>query len=178
MPHPKRKHSKQRRDKRRTHDNAIAPTLSSCSNCGATVQYARRGDQGPRLSTLLQVLSRAGESVKQCAPVHHWVVLVNFLGFVADVDVSLRAVVVVIVIVARTRGWRNRSLRSAQCIDVPLVPQLVIVGSRPRSLTCRCKRADRPNVAECADVAPHVRYKLSCPAHVRHRFINDVLFNG
>ncbi|MBI5539731.1 MAG: 50S ribosomal protein L32 [Bacteroidia bacterium] len=39
MPHPKRKHSKQRRDKRRTHDKAIAPTLATCSNCGATVQF-------------------------------------------------------------------------------------------------------------------------------------------
>jgi len=39
MPHPKRKHSKQRRDKRRTHDKAILPTLSSCSNCGTTVKY-------------------------------------------------------------------------------------------------------------------------------------------
>lgn len=28
MPNPKRKHSKTRRDKRRTHDKAIAPTLS------------------------------------------------------------------------------------------------------------------------------------------------------
>lgn len=41
MPHPKRKHSKQRRDKRRTHDKAIAPTLSTCQNCGAAVQYHR-----------------------------------------------------------------------------------------------------------------------------------------
>ena len=37
MPNPKHKHSKTRRDKRRTHDNAIAPTLSNCSNCGATI---------------------------------------------------------------------------------------------------------------------------------------------
>lgn len=41
MPNPKRKHSKQRRDKRRTHDKAIAPTLSSCQNCGASVKYHR-----------------------------------------------------------------------------------------------------------------------------------------
>lgn len=41
MPHPKRKHSKQRRDKRRTHDKAEVPTLSTCSNCGAAVQYHR-----------------------------------------------------------------------------------------------------------------------------------------
>jgi large subunit ribosomal protein L32 len=41
MPHPKRKISKQRRDKRRTHDKAEVPTLSSCSNCGATVKYHR-----------------------------------------------------------------------------------------------------------------------------------------
>lgn len=39
MAHPKHKHSKTRRDKRRTHDKAVVPTLANCSNCGATVQY-------------------------------------------------------------------------------------------------------------------------------------------
>jgi len=39
MPNPKRKHSKQRRDKRRTHDKAVAPTLATCQNCGAAVEY-------------------------------------------------------------------------------------------------------------------------------------------
>ncbi|NSW44444.1 MAG: 50S ribosomal protein L32 [Bacteroidales bacterium] len=39
MPHPKRKHSKQRRDKRRTHYKASLPTLATCSNCGATIVY-------------------------------------------------------------------------------------------------------------------------------------------
>lgn len=34
MPHPKRKISKTRRDKRRTHDKAIVPTLSTCSTTG------------------------------------------------------------------------------------------------------------------------------------------------
>jgi len=34
MAHPKRKISKTRRDKRRTHYKATAPSLSSCSNCG------------------------------------------------------------------------------------------------------------------------------------------------
>lgn len=34
MPHPKRKLSKSRRDKRRTHYKAAAPTLGTCSNCG------------------------------------------------------------------------------------------------------------------------------------------------
>ncbi len=37
MPNPKHRHSKQRRDKRRTHDKAQVPTLATCSNCGATV---------------------------------------------------------------------------------------------------------------------------------------------
>ena len=37
MAHPKHKLSKQRRDKRRTHDFAPVPTLASCPNCGATV---------------------------------------------------------------------------------------------------------------------------------------------
>ena len=39
MPHPKRKLSKTRRDKRRTHDKAVPATLASCSNCGSTVKY-------------------------------------------------------------------------------------------------------------------------------------------
>lgn len=34
MPNPKRKMSKSRRDKRRTHYKATAPTLNRCSNCG------------------------------------------------------------------------------------------------------------------------------------------------
>ena len=39
MAHPKRKVSKQRRDKSRTHDVAVAPTLATCSICGATIMY-------------------------------------------------------------------------------------------------------------------------------------------
>ncbi len=38
MAHPKRKISKTRRDKRRTHDKAVMPALGNCSNCGATVK--------------------------------------------------------------------------------------------------------------------------------------------
>ncbi len=34
MPNPKRKWSKSRRDKRRTHYKATVPSLSLCSNCG------------------------------------------------------------------------------------------------------------------------------------------------
>lgn len=34
MPNPKRKWSKSRRDKRRTHYKAEAPTVGSCPNCG------------------------------------------------------------------------------------------------------------------------------------------------
>ncbi len=34
MPNPKRRWSKTRRDKRRTHYKASAPTLSTCANCG------------------------------------------------------------------------------------------------------------------------------------------------
>jgi large subunit ribosomal protein L32 len=41
MPHPKRKISKTRRDKRRTHDKAAIPTIALCSNCGAPVHYHR-----------------------------------------------------------------------------------------------------------------------------------------
>ena len=41
MPNPKRRHSAMRRDKRRTHDKAIVPQLTTCSNCGAAVPYPR-----------------------------------------------------------------------------------------------------------------------------------------
>ena len=41
MAHPKRKTSKQRRDKGRTHYKAVAPTTSLCSNCGTAVLYHR-----------------------------------------------------------------------------------------------------------------------------------------
>jgi len=34
MPNPKRRWSKSRRDKRRTHYKATLPSLSACSNCG------------------------------------------------------------------------------------------------------------------------------------------------
>ncbi len=37
MAHPKHRHSKQRKNKRRTHYKAEASTLTTCSNCGATV---------------------------------------------------------------------------------------------------------------------------------------------
>ncbi|MGB0885200.1 MAG: 50S ribosomal protein L32 [Chitinophagales bacterium] len=36
MAHPKRKISKTRRDKRRTHYKAVSPTLSICSTSGET----------------------------------------------------------------------------------------------------------------------------------------------
>ncbi|MFO8087694.1 MAG: 50S ribosomal protein L32 [Bacteroidales bacterium] len=41
MAHPKRKTSKTRRDKRRTHYKASKPTVVSCSNCGSPVLYHR-----------------------------------------------------------------------------------------------------------------------------------------
>jgi len=41
MAHPKRKISKSRRDKRRTHYKATAATLANCSNCNTPVQYHR-----------------------------------------------------------------------------------------------------------------------------------------
>lgn len=37
MAHPKHKTSKTRRDKRRTHYKATAPTLTKCSNCGSSI---------------------------------------------------------------------------------------------------------------------------------------------
>ena len=39
MAHPKRKQSKTRRDKRRTHYKAQVPTMATCQNCGATIRY-------------------------------------------------------------------------------------------------------------------------------------------
>ena len=33
-PHPKRKHSKGRRDRRRSHDALSVPQVAACSNCG------------------------------------------------------------------------------------------------------------------------------------------------
>ena len=41
MAHPKRKTSKQRRDKRRTHYKAEQPTLATCQNCNSAVPYHR-----------------------------------------------------------------------------------------------------------------------------------------
>lgn len=41
MAHPKHKISKARRDKRRTHYKAVAPTLAICQNCGAPVRLHR-----------------------------------------------------------------------------------------------------------------------------------------
>ncbi|MFA7116645.1 MAG: 50S ribosomal protein L32 [Bacteroidales bacterium] len=39
MAHPKHRISKQRRNKRRTHNAIGTPTLVTCSNCGAKVMY-------------------------------------------------------------------------------------------------------------------------------------------
>lgn len=41
MAHPKRKTSKSRRDKRRTHYKSTVGTFMECSNCGAPVLYHR-----------------------------------------------------------------------------------------------------------------------------------------
>jgi|TARA_B110001454_G_scaffold216593_1_gene240148 large subunit ribosomal protein L32 len=41
MAHPKRKISKTRRDKRRTHYKASTTTMCNCSNCGNSVAYHR-----------------------------------------------------------------------------------------------------------------------------------------
>ncbi|MDR0420343.1 MAG: 50S ribosomal protein L32 [Prevotellaceae bacterium] len=41
MAHPKHRISKQRKNKRRTHYKAVAPTLANCSNCGTAVLYHR-----------------------------------------------------------------------------------------------------------------------------------------
>lgn len=41
MPNPKRRHSKSRSRKRRTHYKAEVSTISTCSNCGAPTLYHR-----------------------------------------------------------------------------------------------------------------------------------------
>ena len=41
MPHPKRKHSKTRRDKRRTHYKIEKPTLATCPVTGTVHVYHR-----------------------------------------------------------------------------------------------------------------------------------------
>ena len=38
MPNPTRRHSKSRRDKRRTHYKGVIPATSSCPQCGAVKQ--------------------------------------------------------------------------------------------------------------------------------------------
>jgi len=41
MPHPKRRHSKTRRDKRRTHDKAVVPTIAFDQVTGQPHLYHR-----------------------------------------------------------------------------------------------------------------------------------------
>jgi large subunit ribosomal protein L32 len=41
MPHPKRRHSKTRRDKRRTHDKAVVPTIAMDQVTGQPHLYHR-----------------------------------------------------------------------------------------------------------------------------------------
>ncbi|MEO6696193.1 MAG: 50S ribosomal protein L32 [Ignavibacteria bacterium] len=41
MPNPKRRHSKTRGRKRRTHYKATAPTVMTCTNCGEMKQAHR-----------------------------------------------------------------------------------------------------------------------------------------
>ncbi|HNT94014.1 MAG: 50S ribosomal protein L32 [Bacteroidales bacterium] len=41
MPNPKHRHSSTRRDKRRTHYKAVAPTVAACPNCGSAHLYHR-----------------------------------------------------------------------------------------------------------------------------------------
>ncbi len=41
MAHPKRKQSKSRRNKRRTHYKAAVPHIGTCSNCGSSILWHR-----------------------------------------------------------------------------------------------------------------------------------------
>ena len=41
MPQPKHRFSQKRKKKRRTHDKVEGVQLSTCSNCGATIQMHR-----------------------------------------------------------------------------------------------------------------------------------------
>ena len=64
MAHPKHKVSSTRRDKRRTHYKAVAPTVVACSNCGAAVLYHRVcpecGFYGGKLAIEKKVLESVG----------------------------------------------------------------------------------------------------------------------
>ena len=46
MAHPKRKQSKTRTAKRRTHDKAQMPTIALCPNCGSWHIYHPMGGEG------------------------------------------------------------------------------------------------------------------------------------
>ena len=50
MAHPKRRQSKTRTAKRRTHDKAVAPTLAICPNCGDS--YTEKQPEGDALRLL------------------------------------------------------------------------------------------------------------------------------
>ena len=49
MAHPKRRQSKTRTAKRRTHDKAVAPTLAICPNCGEFLQQEVESEYFGRL---------------------------------------------------------------------------------------------------------------------------------
>lgn len=66
MAHPKRKQSKTRTAKRRTHDKAVEPTIALCPNCGActfttpfVANVATTADVRPSLKRLLSKQSPA-----------------------------------------------------------------------------------------------------------------------
>jgi large subunit ribosomal protein L32 len=61
MPNPKRRHSKSRRDKRRTHYKATAPTVGNCPNCGTVkLTHAACGSCGYYNGRKMFELNRTG----------------------------------------------------------------------------------------------------------------------
>ena len=115
MAHPKRKQSKTRTAKRRTHDKAVAPTIAICPNCGAwhvyhTVSKIKRSHmdileitrkQDPLYPTFEQIYTasfplfeqRTEEQQEQAfqSPNYHLVVYLKdnlFIGFISYWDFS------------------------------------------------------------------------------------------
>ena len=58
MAHPKRRQSKTRTAKRRTHDVAVAPTIAQCTNCGAWHVTVVGECRSPHMFDITRLLGR------------------------------------------------------------------------------------------------------------------------
>ena len=64
MAHPKHRISKQRRNKRRTHDKATVPAIAKCSNCGAALYVLNAGITGVNWLLRKQLLHNIDAMIK------------------------------------------------------------------------------------------------------------------